>query len=60
MAVGDVTLSNHGAYSISGSDLKNAVDAINLGALQISGQQLFLAPVGEGQVNVFSTVVAGW
>ena len=60
MAKGDLTLTEHGTYDISGAALKTAVDSINLPfdtvASVVSGQ-IFLLPTGNGQQISVITVV---
>ena len=56
MAVGDVTLTDHGVYAVSGAALKTAVDNINL-TTHISGAQLYIIPMQGDQVAVLSTLV---
>ena len=59
MAVGDVTLTNFGDYNVSGSALKTQVDSLNIDPLTtISGSQIYIIPIGNGQVTVLQTVVA--
>ncbi len=60
MATGDLTLTNHGTFSISGAALKTAVDAVNITPAQfVSGARLHLIYAGEGQVLVLETEVTG-
>ena len=60
MATGDVTLTGYGVHDISGTALITAGGLVNLGTAQISGAQIHLIPVGDGQVAVYKSVVTGW
>lgn len=58
MAVGDLTLTNHGTFAVSGAALKTAVDAINITAVQfVSGARLHIIPIEFGQVQVLEVEV---
>ncbi|KKN28680.1 hypothetical protein LCGC14_0851920 [marine sediment metagenome] len=60
MAPGDYTLTDHGTFSISSIELKNAVDGVNITDVQfISGGRLHLVPAGEGQISVLEVEVSG-
>lgn len=56
MAAGDITLTDHGVYAVSGAALKTAVDAITLLTFA-SGANLYMIPIGGNQVAVLSTAI---
>ena len=60
MATGDVTISSYGVFPVSGAALITAVNNINLENAEVSGAKLYLLPVGEGQIQVYSTSIEGW
>ena len=58
MAVGDLTLTNHGIFELSAAGLKTAVDAINVTSESfISGTRIHLVSAGNGQVRVLEVRV---
>ena len=60
MAAGDHTLTNYGSLSVSGATLKTMVDAVSMTPTQyISGSQLHLIPIGNGQVQLIKVEVSG-
>ena len=60
MTTGDLTLTNYGAVSVSGSALKTLVDSLNITSVEfISGSRLHLIPIENGQVNVVVHKVEG-
>ena len=50
----DPTLTNYGVFTISGTELKTAVDAITGMQPVISGSALYLIPAGLGQINLIA------
>jgi len=60
MAVGDVTISGIGVFTISGADILSAVNGINITAGEWgSGARLYFVPFGNSQCCVFKTVMEG-
>ena len=57
MASGDVTLTNHGTFDVSGTALKTAVDSLSI-TKAISGAALYIIPINQGQVQVMQTAIA--
>ena len=61
MAVGDVVATHKGVFSVSGTDLVAAINAVNLGSSAGSGAGLFLISTANGtRVAVIGTTVTGW
>lgn len=60
MAAGDLTLTHHGSYDISGAALFTTVNALNITPQQfISGARMFLVPTANGrQISVYKIVMA--
>ncbi len=56
MASGDVTLTNHGTFDVSGAALKTKVDSLNL-IKTLSGAAIYIVPVELGQVQVLQTAI---
>ncbi len=47
-AGGDLTLTNHGVFDISGAEIKTTVDAISP-LIAVSGAGLYFVPTANGQ-----------
>ena len=59
MPAGDMTLTNHGVYDLSGAAIATAVGDINITAGEfISGARVFIVPAGNGQAAVFEVTPA--
>ncbi len=60
MAVGDLTLTNHGVFELSAAALKTKVDTLQITpAAFVSGAQLIFVPAGNGQVRLLEVAVSG-
>ncbi len=58
MAGGDLSLVNHGVYTVSGNALGTAVGGIgNLTGSTLSGASVNFVYVGEGQINLLEVQV---
>lgn len=61
MAIGDITASSLGVFSISGADLTTALGTMNSGSSYLSGQNIYIIPTANGQqVQIIKTVPANW
>lgn len=58
MAAGDLVLSNHGSFSLTGAALKTAVDAISIDKKVLSGASVQIIPIGYGQVQLLELNLA--
>ena len=58
MAVGDLTMTNHGVFELSAAGLKTKVDTLNITSVAFgSGAQLYFVPAGNGQVRLLEVAV---
>lgn len=59
MPAGDLTLTNHGIFTLSEGSLKTKVDAQNITAGEfLSGARLYFVPAGNGQVQLLQVAVS--